>query len=1300
MRTHFHEKMRRTRQRLRRTLALHGLFWMTAGLGAGILAAGIVDWAFHVSGGMRLVFLVMLILGAAWLARRYLVRPLSVPVRDLDLALRIERTRPELRNRLSSTVAFLQTPPDDPLAGSPTLRENVITQTIADSEAVAFTEIVDPRRSRRVGGIAAAVMGVAIALVATSPLDAAIALRRLFNPLTGPAWPQRTRLEIVAAPGKIAKGDAFTVEVKVGGVVPDRVQVQYRFEEGEISPLDALSWTSDDHCRGGFEPVTRAFEFSVVGGDARTEWRTVQVVPAPEVVELKLALAYPTYTRLPPEEFPEGRGHVKAVVGSTVTVKARSNKPLAAAHLAWQKAGASPAAISPDGREAVASFVVTQDEEYRLVVEDVEGMTNASRSPKQYRVEAVPDAKPEIAVEQPPGDIDVTADATVPLKLLGKDDFGLASIELRHVKETSVPLGNDAKPAEAAPAEGEKVDVLFESTEGPKRRLVEHGWDLSPLRLRPGSIVHYHATAKDLRDQPGPNVGKSRELRLRVVTKEEFLRIVENEQQRLREELERTLKLQETAKTQVSDLAKDATVIGKLDPSDVERLQSAEMLQRRVREKVAETDQSLLRQVDRMLSNLRSNRLEGLDAEKRLVMMRSELARLDEQHLPPISQSLARARKDATDARSKDAATPSKDPLAADAKDASKDAGGEDSTKQSSAGADSKSDLPMPAGAATKKGAGAASAGKKGSTAIDAPAGAAPEKSAPTVEDAAAKASEKPSGETRAKASGKPGEGKTSKDSPGPGSADPKGERPTAADELARAEKHQEEVVQSLQQMLDQLDQWETVAQVANDARELARRQAEVSREVKKIADETLGKRQEDLTPEQKARVEKAADRQRDGGEQWMRLQRKMDRLAQKTANEDPLAAAALKEALEHAEQANLGGKMADAERDIRQNRVQDASRNQGQIEEALRQVVQSLENRREQELARLVKLLRLSEEEMKQLRAEQQSLLKKTREAEKLADPKAREDELRRLEKRQQELRQKTEEFARRLSRLRAEQASRRSGRAAGRMDEAGRQLDQGKSGQAGEQQDDALEELEAAQDELAQARREAEEELAQEQLAKISDAIRQIHTRQAGVKEELARLEERRKSKGALTRGELQSLSGLARVEAGLAGESRALSEKLSAAKVFANVVEQAAGLMEDASGKMGQRETGPPAARPVDAALRRFEQLLESLKPDQNKDGKKGQQQGGEGQGQGCGGQDGIPNLAQIKLLKLLQIELNEESAELAERLEKVDKPTPDDARRIEELSARQGRLADMLRELVPPAEELDPAKEEAP
>lgn len=1238
-----------TRSKLRRVVLWRGLAWLSAAIVGWILLAGVVDYLFHISGGLRILFLTAAGATTAAVVYRYLIAPLGVSISDLDLALRVERLYPEFQEVLSSTIAFQNVRAGDVWAGSETLRRAAIDRADVEAADVDFSAVVEdktPRRAFAACGIVGALASLAILL---DPASAAVALQRLADPFGSTQWPKRTRIDFAALPDRVAKGDPFTVELDVQGVVPDRVQIEFRFADGQQPAPTMLSPSVEvaDRFVGGLEAAMQPFEFRVQAGDAQIDWHAIDVVPSPDIEELIVTATPPAYTRLPPVTYPAGRGHVDGVVGTQVRLSAVSNKAVRSSWLLWQSGQKTPAVVDANGLALVAEFPIVATDSYRILLEDTEGMSNESRSPKLYRVRAIEDSSPQVRLEKPAADSEVTARAKVPLIAKIQDDFGIREVSLLYrVETTSAPVEDN---------QWQSLSLFSSGDDSPKQQRVEHTWDLAPLKLALGSIVVLKVVAQDYRDVPAPNVGESREVRLRIVSDADFLRQVDSEQRLLREELERLRKLQDTALAQTRDLKESAGAKGELNDAEQEKLQATETMQRRIREKTSQSDASIQQQIRDLMERLKTNQVDDIDTNKRLTLMDSELDRITAQHLSEIERNLTQARKQA---KSSTAETNPGDNTR------------EPPTEQTPTSDAAEQEPPSP----TRK------------ESSDAPPSP-PKESSPG--DPSEQSGEPSSRVAEPSPAGDPPTGSSPKEDSG---AEPTEDNPVER-ELGEAREHQQQVVDALQDMLDQLEKWESVAEVVNEAREVERKQAEVSKEVENLDAKTMGKSTEELSKEEQAAVASAAAKQEDLSQQLGRLEQKMNRQASKAGQQDRAAADAMNEAEQKSKESNLTGKMSEAAKSIRDNRLSQAGGEQSEVQKTLREIVAALEDRQEQELKRLVKDLAQAEEDLAGIQDEQHRLQKETEDAQAIEDPEKKKEELARLQRRQAELQKKAEEFARRLSRLQARSASQSSGKAASRMADASRSLEQDEQNQAIEKQEEALAGLEEAQDRLAQARQEAEEQLAREQLAKVADSIRDIHERQLALNREILRLEEIRQE-GKWTRAQIQTLLGLSRAQGGLAEEADALKTRLTEAKVFVMVIEEAVDSMRQAATRLQEKSADATTQRAMDRAARKFALLLDSLARDPSgaqRDGPGGQQ-GGEGGagGQAGDGQDGIPSLAQIKLLKGLQEEILEETQELARSQNQKDW-TEDERKQFEKLSERQGRLADLIRELTEPAEE---------
>ena len=180
---------------------------------------------------------------------------------------------------------------------------------------------------------------------------------------------------------------------------------------------------------------------------------------------------------------------------------------------------------------------------------------------------------------------------------------------------------------------------------------------------------------------------------------------------------------------------------------------------------------------------------------------------------------------------------------------------------------------------------------------------------------------------------------------------------------------------------------------------------------------------------------------------------------------------------------------------------------------------------------------------------------------------------------------------------------------------------LDQDQGEQAEQEQEEALADLEDAQDQVEQARRDAEEQLAMEQLTKMGDELKSLAERQANIVTRIDEYEKLRAEKqGKLTIAQRTGIRGLGQVEAGLKDETGDLIEKLEGAPVFALTLKRASEGMTAAAERLQTLRTDEETRRAAAAAANRFKQLIDSLKPDKPKQGNEGQQGGGGGRRRG--------------------------------------------------------------------------------
>ncbi|MBX3412654.1 MAG: hypothetical protein KF708_08200 [Pirellulales bacterium] len=1207
-------KIAEVRRRARGLAALFGAGRVVAFVVAAVVAVGLLDYLVRFEDrGLRIMSSLFVAALVLWTVYHYLLRGLLTRLDDVDVALRIERRYPHLNDRLASAVQFLRQAEDEPYAGSAALRRAVVIQTEQEAEKLHWRDLFDLRPVRRSVIAGGAMSIVALAVVLCDPTSARVAVARLIHPLEDIAWPQKNHLVFRQAIHRLAIGRSLELEVvdAEGAELPSDVRLEYRYEgSSTVEQVDMVRL--GDAMVGRLEGVIRPFAYRAVGGDDRSmPWVELEVVEPPALDTLTVMVHYPEYTSWPPRRLER---HLRALVGTRVEMQGTTTKPIHSATIALEDGANVPAEVAPDGlgfalaANADPAFVIARSGSYRILLEDSEGLVGGEDT--RYEVRAVADLPPHVSMEQPEANIYVTAEAVVPVRVTVKDDLAIHDAWLRYRRldtaltesPAAAPEPVVSVPGKQAQAEGEgaaaqepaqeseprfeslplyagppaapapTAEMLAATTLPGETRSLEYAWDLASLNLPRGAQLDFWSAASDYQ----PQGGESPPRRITIISPAELQDRLAERQKFILGELSRVMKLERDARNQVKNLEIQLNEVGQLKQQDLDHLQGAELAQRQVDRELSSPHEGVQAQIAGLLEDLRNNKVDSPDLERRMSELSKQLEQVAADHLPEIARELTNALKQG-------------------------------------------------------------------------------------------QAEMRDEGDARA-----------------------------TSDALARAGQQQDAVLASLERMLGDLSQWDNYRRFHREVGALQREQQALTEETARLGRETVSLDAQELTPQQQADLKKLGARQVDLARRLEALEQQMSEAKKTLAEEDPLAADTLNDAVHASRQSGLGGAMRDAARHVEGNQIGQAAQQHQQIAENLQEMLDVLSNRRENELERLVAKLREAEKQLAKIEQEQEGLRKRMQKAAQIPNAEERRRELERLTRRQQELQQEAERLARRLQRLQANDAAQSMARAGSSMQQAGQQGEQGDAGEASQGAQRAERDLEAAQEQLAQARQQAEADLAFEQLRRMRDELAALRDSQQGVQAETVRLDELRKEKSNLTRAQILSLRELARQQATLEAAAAELAERLSAAAAFRLALQGAGRDMRRAADLLERRETGLPAQRAVAQALTRLAQLVSAL--DLAKDDPGGQQQddqqGGEGQTQNQSEGDAIANVSQLKLIKLMQEEINRRTLEMDDAYQQNGSLTEDQQVEYTALGQEQGELADLLQSLI----ERAPAPEE--
>lgn len=1280
------ERLAELRAKVRQLLWVYGMSWLTAVLLGTLLIVGTTDWWLHLDdAGVRLILGLGILGASGYVAYSRLISPLNVPLTDIDLALRIERRFPKFRDSLASTIQFLEAN-RDPSLGAPEMQQRVIDKTLKQARNLDFEEVVQTQPVQRVAWTAVVVFLTTALVVGFNQAEAATAIKRLVFPFGSHPWPRQTHLQFVndkleplvanpQEPLRVARGDTLeltAVNLNNQQKLPAIVQLELKHADGSITrePMQRTSIRikNDETREAAFVSlvIKSPFQFRAVGGDDQTmEWFPLEVVPPPVAEALQVRLVPPKYSRRPAFKLPPGVGHVEGLVGTRVEISAKSNKPLSSAILKIRDRDQKPVTVGPDGLKLSASFEIKEAGIYSYWIDLRDQQNFGNSDAPRYEIRAIQDSPPDIYIDRPATDIQVTANAEIPLRFVSKDDLGLKLVRMRH--QLLEPDKSDlSKPVE------KNLSTLDAR---PLQQTQEHTWQLEPLKLAVGTQIQLHGEAIDDFDLGPPHIGRSLTRTLTVVSAEEKTRELADRQIGLLNDLERTKKQETEIQTQTSELRTQLEKAGTLRPQDLDLLQRLEGQQRQLSAAVQNPQDGMLTRSKEMLHEFRQNQLNSPETEHRLGQISNELQRLADEHLSEIEQNLTQARKQSggdTDMgnRNRPSTAPSKSrpdtPQPAPSTATPQSGTPETETTEP---ADTPSEGTQPT--------------EKSPTEKPPPENAALEKMPPEKAPGGKTPTAKtPAGETATEHA--PSEKTPAEKSPAERSPEPPrpGASPTEQS-LHQAEQHQQAVADTLGDLLQELSQWQDERQAVIDLQEVRQAQEKINKETAELGQKTVTKSLQELKPQEQADLAREADRQQHEAEQLDQLQRRIGEIVKKLESEDASAAGRMQDILEQLQQNNTAGKMREAARQVGENNIGEAAQKQQQVATELQALEDALKNRPNSDLETLVKQMKQTEQELQDLFEQQQELLQKTTEAQQQADPQAKAEQLEQLKKEQQALQKKAEQLGRKLQRLQLKDARDAANRAAERMEQAQGALDeQPENAQAEEQE--ALDDIEQAQRELAQERQQAEEQLAFEQLEKVASEIQLVFERQQGVLAETRRLEAEHAARGNWTRPQLKSLRDLAETQRGVRQDTNSLIEKLSAAEVFALAVKGAARQMEQAAKRLDERQTDAETQGFEQAAIQRFQDLIDALKEEKKQKPGEEEEQPGGNSGEEQAAQrpvDQVAMLAQLKMLRALQVELNNHLLTLAA---KRDSGSPLREAELEDLKLmgeEQGELAEL-------------------
>jgi collagen type III alpha len=521
---------------------------LTAVVGAGTLLTAyllgfIVLDQWLIPGGFGstarvLLLSALLVAVVAWIGWK-VVWPWRRRVNGLYSATTIEKASPGFKGSLVNLVDLLRTEREIP----PEVYRSLERRAAVALTHVDVRETVDRRSLLRLSMALFAVVVLFCGYWILSPKNPASSLWRAIAPASEASVATRTKIDSVR-PGDVDVVARSQVDVtaEVRGQLPPQAALYYttadhKFVDERIDARPSAEGSREFHFvinGDNGAGILQDMTYRIVAGDDTTKDYKIHVIQPPSATIDSIRLDYPEYTRLEPST--QTTGAIDALEGTRVTLRATSNMPLRSASLqffddesASKRAEEVPVHVE-NGNKLQAEWTLQMRSDgsyphfYRIFCTSVGG--EFERTPSLYTLEIRADRPPEIVLVDPKTDLELPANAELPLLFEARDpDFTLSFINLKVEKD-----GAAVSPEEIYDGHDQQVRKTYK-------------WSLAKYHLRPKDTITYWLEAQDNRKPLANTKETSPRLRIHItdpVPESQVKKNFDMAEQRQKEEAKRT----------------------------------------------------------------------------------------------------------------------------------------------------------------------------------------------------------------------------------------------------------------------------------------------------------------------------------------------------------------------------------------------------------------------------------------------------------------------------------------------------------------------------------------------------------------------------------------------------------------------------------------------------------------------------------------------------------------------------------------------------------------------------------------
>jgi hypothetical protein len=476
-----------------------------------VLLFFVLDVAFHLDARGRALLIAGFVAGVACLAAiaAYIWRGRRNRVEKV--ARLVETQEPQLGSKVINLLQLDEQTRDDKL---PPITRQLAAQAVEDYDRdlnsvdfVAIARLPRLRNDLRKALAAIAVFALALALF---PQISSVEIVRFADPYGDHPPYSFTQLTIADPSEKgvqVIYNKSTVVQVHYTGHQPKEVFLSFYdpAHSARTNSIEMLNkgklgfWQQIDGIKSDLVIFAHTPDYRSI-----SHKRRIGVILTPKLETAFVKVSPPAYTGLKPDENPFQFKEVRALQGSQVQFRLRSNRPLHDGIIEWRSASTDPVkiAMTPSGENEVRGILTAKDSgRMRFSMTDVQGI--ASEDLFESSLTVTHDLPPEISIAEPNKDSFVSMDFKMTAKIEASDDYGIKMIRIHRALN-----GVYSAPKTIA------YDTIVRTA----NPTVE--FNFKELGVEPGDVISIFAEAIDT--APEPNLTRSQTVNITLISEDDY----------------------------------------------------------------------------------------------------------------------------------------------------------------------------------------------------------------------------------------------------------------------------------------------------------------------------------------------------------------------------------------------------------------------------------------------------------------------------------------------------------------------------------------------------------------------------------------------------------------------------------------------------------------------------------------------------------------------------------------------------------------------------------------------------------